>query len=84
MYKNNMKQFIINFPQEHYAHFLELVQKANFPLEIKELEAENEEDDHEPTPEEILQNLKDAVKEVKLIKAGKMKGINARDLLKAL
>lgn len=79
-----MKQFIINFPQEHYAHFLELVQKANFPLEIKELEVENEEDDHEPTPEEILQNLKDAVKEVKLIKAGKMKAVSLEDFLKEL
>lgn len=34
--------------------------------------------------EQILQGIKDAVKEVNLIKAGKLKGIPAKDLLNEL
>lgn len=36
------------------------------------------------TKEQILQGIKNAVKEVNLIKAGKLKGIPAKDLLNEL
>ncbi len=38
----------------------------------------------EPTKEQILQDIRDAVKEVNLIKAGKLKRIPAEDLLNEL
>ncbi len=38
----------------------------------------------EPTKEQILQDIRDAVKEVNLIKAGKLKGVPAEDLLNEL
>jgi len=46
--------------------------------ELEELEYE------EPTKEQILEGIKEAVKEVNLIRAGKLKGINAKDLLNEL
>jgi hypothetical protein len=47
----------------------------------KELELlENE----EPNKTEILEGLKQAIHEVNLIKRGKLKGINAKDLLNEL
>jgi hypothetical protein len=33
-----MTQVTINLPNEHYAQFLELVQKATFPFEIAKVE----------------------------------------------
>jgi len=40
--------------------------------------------DDADTKEQILQGIRDAVKEVNLIKAGKLKGIPAKDLLNEL
>ncbi len=55
------------------AFFMELVKNFSF---IKKVEVEKE-----PTKEEILEGIRQAVKEVNLIKAGKMKGIPAREFL---
>jgi hypothetical protein len=41
-------------------------------------------DETEPNKAQILQGIKEAVQEVNLIKAGKLKGINAKDLLNEL
>lgn len=41
-------------------------------------------DDHEPTKEEILQGIKEAVEEVKLHRQGKVKLQSARDFLNEL
>jgi hypothetical protein len=80
-----MTHITVSFPQEHYTHFLELVQKAQFPLEITKVEEEEgEESDSEPTKAQILQNIKEALQEVKLIKVGKMKGMDAYELLHEL
>ena len=49
----------------------------------KDLELLEYEDDID-TKEQILQGIRDAVKEVNLIKAGKLKGIPAKDLLDEL
>ena len=41
-------------------------------------------EEKEPNKKQILQGIKQAVEEVNLIKAGKLKGINAKDLLNEL
>ena len=56
--------------------FIELVKSFNF---VKKVEIE-----HEPTKKEILADLRESVKEVNLIKAGKKKGTPARKLLNEL
>ena len=57
------------------AFFLELVKSFNFVKKVKIEKLEKE-----PTKKEILDGIREAVKEVNLIKAGKMKGISAREL----
>ena len=59
--------------------FLHKVQKVGgLPFEMRD------EDYKEPTKEEILEGLKEAVKEVKLYEEGKLELIDARDLLNEL
>ena len=41
-------------------------------------------EDAAPTKEQILQGIKQAVKEVNLVKAGKLKARNARDIINEL
>lgn len=41
-------------------------------------------EDHKPTKEQILNGIKDAVEEMKLIKAGKLKGRPVQELLDEL
>ncbi len=72
-----MKQVTLHIPDKKYPFFIELAKSLDFVKKI-------EEDDAEPSKEEILEGLKQAVKEVNLIRAGKLKGINARDLLNEL
>jgi len=43
-----------------------------------------EEDEAEPTKEEILEGLKQAVKELNLVKKGKLKARDARELINEL
>lgn len=74
-----MKQLTINLPNEYYAQFLEYVQKSTFPFEIAKVE---EKADNEPTKAEILAGIKDALKEVKLIQAGKKEAVSLKDFLK--
>jgi hypothetical protein len=40
--------------------------------------------EYSPYKEEVLNNVREAVEEMKLIKAGKLKGIPAKDLLNEL
>lgn len=70
-----MKQVIIQIPDNKYHFFLELVKSLGFIKNIEETE---------PNKAHILKDLHDAVEEVNLIKKGKLKGINAKDLLNEL
>jgi hypothetical protein len=72
-----MRQVTLHIPDKKYPMFMELVKSIDF---IKKIE----ETDEEPTKEQILQGIKQAVKEVNLIKAGKLKGIDAKQLLDEL
>ena len=70
-----MRQVTLHIPDKKYPLFIELVKSIDF---IKKIEEE------EPTKEQILKGMKEAVQEVNLIRAGKLKGIKAKDLLNEL
>jgi hypothetical protein len=72
-----MKQVTLHIPDSKYSLFMELVKSINF---IKKIE----EDRDAPTKEQILEGIRQGIREVNLIKAGKMKGIKAKDLLDEL
>ena len=70
-----MKQVTLHIPDKNYPFFLELVKRLDFVKKVEE---------NDPSNEEIMSNLREAVDELKQIKAGKREGISARELLKEL
>ncbi len=68
-----MKQIILSVPDKKYEFFIELVKSLEFVKEVKE-----------PGKKEILAGIRQAVEEVKLIKAGKLKGRPVQELLDEL
>lgn len=71
-----MKEITVQVPEKNYSFFIELVKRLGF-VKLKKA-------DDEPTKEQILQDIEESVEQVKQIKAGKLKGIRAKDLLKEL
>jgi len=71
-----MKQLTIQVPDKKYRFFKELINNLGFVNEVK--------DDDEPTKEQILAGLRDAVEEVNQIKAGKKKAVLLKDFLNEL
>jgi hypothetical protein len=72
-----MKQVTLYIPEEKFPLFIEFAKNINF---IKKIEVEDE----ASTKEQVLQDLKQAVKEINLIKAGKLKARDARELINEL
>lgn len=71
-----MKQVTLHIPDNNYPFFIELAKSLHF---IKKIEAIDE-----PTKEDVLQNIKAGLKEVKLLKKGKLKTTPAKDFLNEL
>jgi hypothetical protein len=71
-----MKQITISVPDKKYEFFIELVKNLEFVKEVEEVK--------EPSKKEILAGIRQAVKEVKLIKAGKLRGRPVQELLDEL
>lgn len=69
-----MKQVTLHIPDEKYPLFMEFAKSIDF---IKKIDVQ----DKEPTKELILQGVKQAVKEINLVKAGKLKAKDARQLI---
>jgi len=71
-----MKQVTLHIPDNKYPLFLEIAHSLNF---VKKIEV-----DEEPSKEKILKGIKQAVKEMNLVKAGKLKARDARELIHEL
>ena len=71
-----MRHITVYLNDNEYNHFLELAKNLSYVLKI--------ETDEEPTKEEIVDNLKDGLKEVKLYKEGKLATTNSKDFLNEL
>lgn len=72
-----MKQVILNVPDKDYPFFMELVKKLPFIKPVSS-PAKN------TAKNKVLSDLQESIVELKQIKAGKKKGIAARDLLNEL
>ena len=72
-----MKQVVLSVPDKKYEFFIELVRSLEFVKEVEVTEKE-------PGKKEILAGIRQAVEEVKLIKAGKLKGRPVQELLNEL
>ncbi|MBP6153605.1 MAG: hypothetical protein KA457_02215 [Chitinophagales bacterium] len=71
-----MKQITLNIPDNKVLFFMELVNNLGF--------VKNVETDDEPTKEQILDNIKAGLEEMKLIKQGKLKTTSLNDFLNEL
>jgi len=69
-----MKQVTLHIPDKKYQLFMEFAKSIDF---IKKIDVEDE----EPTKEQVLQGVKQAVKEINLVKVGKLKAKDARQLI---
>jgi len=75
--KSRQQRIILNVAARKYNFLMELLQNFNF---VKVVEEENEGDSRE----EIIDNLKQTAKELKLLKEGKLETRPAREFLKEL
>ncbi len=73
-----MKEVTVQIPDKKHELFIELMKSLSFVKKVKTLEED------EPTKEEILEGIRQAVKEVNLIKQGKLKGTPIKKLLSEL
>jgi hypothetical protein len=71
-----MRQVTLHITENKFTAFMEVAKSLSF---IKKIEENNP-----PSKEQFLKDLSSAVKEVKQIKKGKIKGISAKDLLNKL
>jgi hypothetical protein len=74
-----MRQVTLHIPDKKYPLFIELAKSLDFVKKIEE-----EEEDKVPAKEQILLGIKQAVKEINLVKAGKLKARDARELINEL
>lgn len=71
-----MKEVTVKVPDKSYPFFIELVKKLGF-VKLKKAGGQ-------PAKKQFLQDIQESVEQVNQIKAGKLKGIRAKDLLKEL
>ncbi len=69
-----MKQITLNIPDNKYSFFIELIKSLDF------VQMQDEGD----SKEEIIANIEEGLKEMKLYKEGKMKGTPLKDFLNEL
>jgi len=61
-------QLTLEVPDQHVPFFKNLVKHLNFPVKV-----EDDDDDQEPTPEQLKAEMKQAINELTLAKQGKLK-----------
>ena len=71
-----MKQVTVHIADRKYAHFVELMKSLEY---VKKVDSEKE-----PSKNQILLELKQAIKELALIEKGKLKSRPLKDLLNEL
>lgn len=73
-----MRQVTLHIPDKKYQLFIDLAKSLDFVKKIEEEEKE------ELTKEQILAGLEQGIKEINLVKTGKLKARNARELIDEL
>ena len=71
-----MRQVTIYTTDKDYNHFVQLAKNLSY---VKKIET-----DDEPTKEEIIENIKAGLEEMKLIKEGKLKASPLKEFLDEL
>jgi len=79
----DMKRFLIQVPESQSLFFMELMQRLNLQVELEEV---NDEDEKwkEDSEEDILENIKQGLREIKLINQGKLTARPVSEIMKEL
>ena len=72
-----MKQVTLHIPEKKYHLFIEFAKSISF---IKKIEVEDE----VSAKQQVLEGVRQAVKEINLVKAGNLKARDARELVNEL
>ena len=80
------QQFTLTVDRSHAAAFLQMVKKLDYKVEInpQNLSTQEPEEEMSEYKKEVLEGLKQAVEEMKLIQQGKLKAIPAREFIDEL
>ncbi len=73
---SNMRHVTVYTTDKEYSHFVELVKNLHY---VKKIET-----DEEPAKEDILDNIKAGLEEVRLFKKGKLKTTASKEFLNEL
>lgn len=74
--QSKMRHVTVYTTDKEYSHFIELAKNLHY---VKKIET-----DDEPSKDEVLENIKAGLQEVKLFKKGKLKTTSAKDFLNEL
>jgi hypothetical protein len=79
----DMKRLTIQVPESQSVFFIELMQRLNLQVELEEV---NDEDEKwkEDSEEDILENIKQGIREIKLINQGKLTARPVSEIMKEL
>ncbi len=67
------------------VHFIEeLIQRFSFPAKMRKTELDADAMEDEDTDEQVIANIKEGVRQMRLVEQGKVKSRPARELLKEL
>ena len=75
-----MKEIIVKVPEEQVEFFSQLIKKLGYSDRVKKAAPKKKLSEKE----RILANIEEGLKELKLVKAGKIKARNAKELLDEL
>jgi hypothetical protein len=79
----DMKQFLIQVPENQSSFFRELMQQLNLQVETQEVNYEDKKRKND-SEEDILENIKQGIREIKLFNQGKLKARPVNEIMKEL
>ena len=79
-----MATITLEVPDQEVPFFEGLVQRFSFPVKIWKTELDADAAEDEDTDEQVIANIKEGVRQMRLIEQGKMKATSFDDFLKEL
>lgn len=79
-----MATITLKVPDQEVSFIEELIQRFSFPAKIEKTELDSDVAEDEDTDEQVIANIKEGVRQMRLIEQGKMKSRPVREFLEEL
>jgi len=79
-----MATITLEVPDQEVPFFEGLVQRFSFPVKIWKTELDGDVAEDEDTDEQVIANIKEGVRQMRLVEQGRMKSRAAREFLEEL